>query len=104
MKSRLLGALITLVFGTTCVQASYISEVLSDNPLGYYQLNETSGTTAIDSSGNGQDGTYIGGKKGVKSSLYTTPNSSSLMLATFAARAASASFGASRWIAMATVV
>jgi len=39
----------------------YKSEVLADNPLGYWELDETSGTTALDSSGNGNNGTYVGG-------------------------------------------
>lgn len=34
---------------------SYSTEVLADNPLGYWRLNETSGSTAADSSGNGAD-------------------------------------------------
>lgn len=40
--------------------ASYASEVLADNPLGYWRLGEASGTTAADDSGNGNDGTYGG--------------------------------------------
>jgi hypothetical protein len=39
---------------------SYDSEVLADAPSGYWKLNETSGTTAADSSGNGRNGTYSG--------------------------------------------
>lgn len=39
---------------------SYEDEVLADNPVGYWQLDELSGTTASDSSGNGRDGTYQG--------------------------------------------
>lgn len=40
---------------------SYDSEVLADVPLIYYKLNETSGTVALDSSGNGYHGVYSGG-------------------------------------------
>jgi hypothetical protein len=40
---------------------SYHSEVLADGPAGYWKLDETSGTTASDSSGNGRHGTYGGG-------------------------------------------
>lgn len=40
---------------------SYSSEVLADSPLAYYRMSETSGTTLVDSSGNGHDGTYVGG-------------------------------------------
>jgi hypothetical protein len=44
----------------------YASEVLADNPLGYWKLDETSGVTAADSSGNGrhaalQNNPHLGG-------------------------------------------
>ena len=39
----------------------YSSAVLADQPLAYYQLDDTSGTTATDSSGNGLNATYVGG-------------------------------------------
>lgn len=39
---------------------SYVSEVLADSPLAYWRLEETSGTSAADSSGNGKTGTYQG--------------------------------------------
>lgn len=39
----------------------YVSEVLADSPVAYYRLGEMSGTVAKDSSGNGRDGTYVGG-------------------------------------------
>lgn len=37
---------------------SYDSEVLADSPLVYLELNDTSGTTATDTSGNSRNGTY----------------------------------------------
>src|SRR5437763_1786933 len=37
---------------------AYAAEVKADNPIGYWRLNETSGTTANDLSGNGNNGTY----------------------------------------------
>ncbi|HTV72435.1 MAG TPA: LamG domain-containing protein [Candidatus Acidoferrales bacterium] len=40
---------------------SYAAIVKGDSPLVYYRLNETSGTTALDSSGNGHNGTYAAG-------------------------------------------
>jgi hypothetical protein len=40
---------------------SYSSEVLADSPVGYWRLDETSGTNAADSSGGSHDGTYTGG-------------------------------------------
>lgn len=39
---------------------TYPGEVLADGPLAYWRLDDTSGTTAVDSSGNGNDGTYYG--------------------------------------------
>ena len=38
----------------------YATQVLADSPRGYWRLNETGGSTAIDSSGNGLNGTYVG--------------------------------------------
>jgi hypothetical protein len=52
----------TLVHGAaarTPVIATYAQEVLADTPVGWWRLDETSGTTAADSSGNGRDGTYV---------------------------------------------
>src|SRR5215469_15882953 len=41
--------------------SNYEAAVLSDHPAAYYRLGETSGTTAVDSSGNGHNGAYSGG-------------------------------------------
>lgn len=40
---------------------AYRSAVLADSPLAYWPLDDLSGTTATDVSGNGRDGTYSGG-------------------------------------------
>ncbi len=40
---------------------SYENEVLADSPSGFWELGESSGTTAQDSSGNNAPGTYQGG-------------------------------------------
>ena len=40
--------------------ANYDATVLSSSPYAYYRLDETSGTVAVDSSGNGRNGTYNG--------------------------------------------
>lgn len=40
------------------VTIDYASEVLADTPIRYWKLDETSGTVAVDSSGNGGNGTY----------------------------------------------
>jgi len=39
---------------------SYDSEVLADSPYLFWKLDDASGTTAVDSSGNGRSGTYTG--------------------------------------------
>lgn len=39
---------------------TYSTEVLADSPYAYWKLNEPSGTTAADSSGNGRNLTYTG--------------------------------------------
>lgn len=40
---------------------SYYLKVLKDNPIGFWTLDETSGTSALDSSPCGNSGTYTGG-------------------------------------------
>jgi hypothetical protein len=51
MRSQMLALLLALsAMFVSQAQASYMSSVLSNNPVGYYQMNETSGTTAVDSS------------------------------------------------------
>lgn len=40
---------------------AYVDEVLADLPLLYWRLDETAGTTVTDISGNGRNGTYVGG-------------------------------------------
>lgn len=40
--------------------SSLPAAILALSPLGYWKLNDTSGTTAVDSSGNGRNGTYTG--------------------------------------------
>lgn len=39
---------------------TYATEVLADGPLGFWLLDETTGTVAYDSSGNARNGTYFG--------------------------------------------
>lgn len=64
--SRLLILLITLSAISVATPAralTYSQRVLAIRPaslMGYWSLNETSGTTAADSSGNGNNGTYQG--------------------------------------------
>ena len=37
------------------------SAILSDNPVAFWRLGDAGGTTAVDATGHGYDGTYIGG-------------------------------------------
>lgn len=39
--------------------STWLASVLTDSPAGVWLLDETAGSTAVDSSGNGRDGTYI---------------------------------------------
>jgi hypothetical protein len=51
--------------------------VLADQPIGYWRLGETSGTTAADSSGNQRSGTYVNAPTlGAASLLSSDPNAS----------------------------
>ena len=58
-KSVFAVALLTSLFGGTA-QASYTNVVLSNNPIAYWRLNETNGTTLVDSSPNGRNGVWYG--------------------------------------------
>ena len=51
------GAMVT-VSSLPTGTANYAAAVVSNTPYAYWHLNETSGTTAADSSGNGRNGTY----------------------------------------------
>lgn len=48
------------IAGSTPAALTYAQQVLADSPLIYWKLDETSGTTAADASGNGRDGTIAG--------------------------------------------
>lgn len=48
------------VDGQILVRNAYYQAVMADSPYAYWRLGEASGTTAVDSSGNGRDGTYTG--------------------------------------------
>lgn len=54
----MIGNMITSLAPTGELVYTYTELVLQDNPLGYWLLNESSGTTATDSSGNSRNGTY----------------------------------------------
>ena len=56
-----LGSAMAFFFGSTqTVNGDYLSEVLADNPIGFWRFEEQSGLAA-DSSGNSSDGTYMNG-------------------------------------------
>ncbi len=48
-----MAAVLVLAGVRTASALDYPSTILADNPLGYYRLEETSGSTAIDSSASG---------------------------------------------------
>src|SRR5207249_656210 len=51
---------------------SYSTEVLADNPVGYWPLNEISGTTAASATGS-RNGTYVGLPSLGQSGLVSSP-------------------------------
>ena len=59
---------------TSIQGAGYRTAVLASNPLGYWRLGEASGTTAADSSGYAQTGTYSNVTLGAGSALTTDAN------------------------------
>ena len=48
----------TLILLPSLTRAAYQDVVLANNPVGYYRLEETSGTTAFDATANHFDATY----------------------------------------------
>ncbi len=52
----------TFSTGLFCGSNDYATSVLADNPVQYHKLNEASGTTAADSSGNNDPASYVGTK------------------------------------------
>ncbi len=59
-NSALSAARIT-AHATATSDATYDAAVLADSPVAFYELNEESGPSASDSSGNSNTGTYSGG-------------------------------------------
>lgn len=58
--NRLLQLFAAGVFGGGSRLAAYKARALATSPIAYWMLNETSGTTIADSSGNSRNGTYSG--------------------------------------------
>lgn len=54
------GVPVGIVGSSVAAQDALASAILALSPLGYWKLDETGGTTATDSSGNGRSGTYSG--------------------------------------------
>lgn len=64
---------------------AYANAVLADSPVAYWRLGESSGTSAADTSGNGNTGTYTGGVTlGVPGALAAEPDGTSNTAALFA--------------------
>ena len=69
----LLFSLIGLLSSQLAFAGPYSDAVLADTPIAYWKLDETTGTTAVDSSGNGYDATYINGSTLNQSGAVTDP-------------------------------
>ena len=64
---------------STALGLSFASEIAADAPAVYFKLSETSGTVAFDSSGNGRNGTFVGGVAlGQRGALADTANTAAL--------------------------
>jgi hypothetical protein len=50
----------SLTLASSTARADYVAEVLADTPIGFWRFEENAGS-AIDSSGNGRNGTYMNG-------------------------------------------
>jgi len=59
-RSLLATGLVSMLWGNLAL-AAYQDEVLADHPVAYYRFEETSGTTARDTTANANDGTYMNG-------------------------------------------
>lgn len=61
IRFALSAAVLGLGWMDAAAAQSYSASVLADSPVAYYRFEETAGTTAADSSGNGNTGTYVNG-------------------------------------------
>jgi Concanavalin A-like lectin/glucanases superfamily/IPTL-CTERM motif len=61
MNKPLLAAAVASMLWGNFALAAYQDEVLADNPVAYYRFEETSGTTADDTTANANSGTYTNG-------------------------------------------
>jgi hypothetical protein len=77
------------------VPATYDAWILNDSPVAYWKLDETSGTTATDSSGNSNTGTYQGGY--TQSSSGVALNGSSGYISTTTSYASPNTFTIEAW-------
>lgn len=55
------AVLVTLALMQVRVQADWVTELNSSNPINWYRFNELSGSTANDEGPGNMDGTYVGG-------------------------------------------
>ncbi|MGB0723167.1 MAG: LamG domain-containing protein [Gammaproteobacteria bacterium] len=60
-RSLFFVALLLGLIASPARAGTYSSAVLADNPMAYWRLGESGGTTVLDSSGNGHDGSYLNG-------------------------------------------
>jgi hypothetical protein len=60
MGGRFLVGLMLSLVAAEAWAGPYSSAVLADSPFAYWRLDETSGSVAVDASGNGRNGAYVG--------------------------------------------
>lgn len=76
--------------------AAYEDVVLADSPLVYWRLGESSGTTAVDASGNGRDGTHNGSTLG-EPGLIAGDSDTAITLTNSVSRAAESALSTAQW-------
>lgn len=60
--------------GCEAARESYESTVLADGPIAYWRLGETTGPSAVDATGHGHTGTFVGGTLGVPGAIACDPD------------------------------
>ena len=83
--------------------STYSTTILSDLPVAYWRMGETSGSSAVDASGNGRAGTYAGVALGMPGAIGGDSDTSSLFGASGASVAAAVLPLMSNWTAEAWV-
>jgi len=72
--------------GCEASRESYESTVMADGPIAYWRLGESTGPSAIDATGHGHTGTFVGGTLGVPGAIACDPDRALRLSATDSTR------------------